>query len=93
MRPSRLSAPNNTTKAATEARATQPTAASTAITIGLVGFAFASLFLSAQYEKTLWLFLALIVVLKNLAYEGEAFRPDLRKLKRALARRQRRLEA
>jgi O-antigen ligase len=62
-------------------------AANDAVFLGLFGFAFAGLFLSAQYEKTLWLFLALVPVLKNLAYEGEIFVPDLRKLRRALARR------
>jgi len=62
-------------------------AASQATTLGLLSFAFAGVFLSAQYEKTLWLFLALTPVVKNLAYEGEVFMPDLKKLRRALARR------
>jgi hypothetical protein len=65
--------------------------ANNAAVLGLASFSFAGVFLSAQYEKTLWLFLALIPALKNLAYEGEVFAPDLRKLRRALARRGREL--
>ena len=61
--------------------------ANAATGISLAGFAFSGLFLSAQYEKTLWLLLALVPALKNLAYEGEVFVPDMRKLRRALARR------
>lgn len=62
-------------------------AANRAAAIGLGSFAFAGLFLSAQYEKILWLMLALVPVLRNLAWEGEVFAPDMRKLRRALARR------
>ncbi len=61
--------------------------ANAAVAISLAGFAFSGLFLSAQYEKTLWLFLALVPTIKNLSYEGEVFVPDMRKLRRALARR------
>jgi O-antigen ligase len=64
-------------------------AANESASMGLVSFAFAGLFLSAQYEKTLWLLVALIPVTKNLAWEGEVFVPDLKKLRRALARRER----
>jgi O-antigen ligase len=61
-------------------------AANQTIGVALASFAFAGLFLSAQYEKILWLLLALVPVMKNLGYEGEIFMPDLRKLRRALAR-------
>jgi O-antigen ligase len=44
--------------------------ANAAVWIALVAFSFAGLFLSAQYDKTLWLLLALIPVLRNLAYRA-----------------------
>jgi len=62
-------------------------AANDALFVGLTAFSFASLFLSAQYDKTLWLLLALVPVIRNLAWEGEVAMPDARKLRRALARR------
>lgn len=61
-------------------------AANQTVGVALAAFCFAGLFLSAQYEKILWLLLALVPVMKNLGYEGEIFMPDLRKLRRALAR-------
>lgn len=64
-------------------------AANESVGMGLAAFAFAGLFLSAQYEKTLWLLLAMVPASRNLAWEGEVFVPDMKKLRRALARRQR----
>lgn len=62
-------------------------AACWSIAVALVAFCFSGLFLSAQYEKQLWLLLALVAVGKNLAYEGEEVLPDFGSLHSRIARR------